>query len=297
MAKEFYEEYTPRRATLELIERCNEILEAFDAQGYDMTLRQLYYQLVAANQIPNNPKSYDKLGGIINKARLAGLIDWNFIVDRRRNLGQLSHWNSPGEILEAVSEQYKIDKWASQTYRPEVWFEKDALSGVFSRAANEMDVPYFATVGYNSQSEMWRAGRKRLRQWSEGGQTPIILYFGDHDPSGLHMTVDVRERLELFCGFPVEVRRLALNISQIEQYKPPPNFAKDTDSRFKEYEKLFGTDSWEIDALNPEILSNLVKTELEKLIDFDAWNTAVEKEKVERGLLQKISQDLTPSEN
>jgi hypothetical protein len=185
----------------------------------------------------------------------------------------------------------------SQTYRPEVWFEKDALSGVFSRAANEMDVPYFATVGYNSQSEMWKAGRKRLRQWSEGGQTPIILYFGDHDPSGLHMTVDVRERLELFCGFPVEVRRLALNMPQIKQYKPPPNFAKDTDSRFKEYKKRFGTDSWEIDALNPEILSNLVKTELEKLVDFDAWNTAVEKENTGRRLLQKISQDLTPSEN
>jgi hypothetical protein len=262
MAKEFYEEYKPRQETLKLIEKCNVILEDYDSQGYDMTLRQLYYQLVKENEIPNNKKQYDRLGSIINKARLAGLIDWSFIVDRKRKFEKLSHWNSPGEILDAVSKQYRIDKWATQTYRPEVWFEKDALTGIFERVCQEFDVPYFATIGYNSQSAMWKAGRQRLKGWRENGQVPIIFYLGDHDPSGLHMTVDVLERLQLFCGFSVEVRRLALNMPQVEQYNPPPNFAKDTDSRFEEYKKRYGTDSWELDALNPEILSKLVKPNL-----------------------------------
>jgi hypothetical protein len=297
MAKEFYEEYKPRRETLELIEKCNVILEDYDSQGYDMTLRQLYYQLVKENEIPNNKKQYDRLGSIINKARLAGLIDWSFIVDRKRKFEKLSHWNSPGEILDAVSKQYRIDKWASQTYRPEVWFEKDALTGIFERVCQEFDVPYFATIGYNSQSAMWKAGRQRLKGWRENGQVPIIFYLGDHDPSGLHMTVDVLERLQLFCGFSVEVRRLALNMPQVEQYNPPPNFAKDTDSRFEEYKKRYGTDSWELDALNPEILSKLVKTQLEKLIDQDAWESALEREHHERQILEKISRDLIQTGN
>ncbi len=297
MAKEFYEEYNPRQETLKLIEKCNVILEDYDSQGYDMTLRQLYYQLVKENEIPNNKKQYDRLGSIINKARLAGLIDWSFIVDRKRKFEKLSHWNSPGEILDAVSKQYRIDKWASQTYRPEVWFEKDALTGIFERVCQEFDVPYFATIGYNSQSAMWKAGRQRLKGWRENEQVPIIFYLGDHDPSGLHMTVDVLERLQLFCGFSVEVRRLALNMPQVEQYNPPPNFAKDTDSRFEKYKKRYGTDSWELDALNPEILSKLVKTQLEKLIDQDAWDTAVDREHHERQMLEKISRDLNQTGN
>jgi hypothetical protein len=297
MAKEFYKEYKPRRETLELIAKCSVILEDYDSQGYDMTLRQLYYQLVSQDEIPNNAKQYDRLGSIINKARLAGLIDWNHIVDRTRHLKQSPHWDSPSQILEAVSKQYKIDKWASQTYRPEVWFEKNALMGIFERVCDEFQVPYFATVGYNSQSEMWKAGRQRLKVWRENGQFPVIFYLGDHDPSGLHMTVDVLERLQLFCGFSVAVRRLALNMPQVEQYKPPPNFAKNTDSRFEEYKAKYGTDSWELDALNPEILSNLVKTEIEELIDQDAWDSALEREHHERQLLEKISKDLTQAEN
>jgi hypothetical protein len=111
------------------------------------------------------------------------------------------------------------------------------------------------------------------------------------------MTVDVLERLQLFCGFSVEVRRLALNMPQVEQYKPPPNFAKNTDSRFEEYKAKYGTESWELDALNPAILSNLVKTEIEKLIDWDAWDSALEREHHEVQLLEKISKDLTQAEN
>lgn len=291
MAKEFYEEYTPRRDTIELIGKCNVILEDYAAQGYDMTLRQLYYQLVAADEIPNNAQQYDRLGSIINKARLAGLIDWNHIVDRTRSLAQVPHWDSPSEILEAVSKQYKIDKWSSQPFRPEVWFEKNALTGIFDRVCGEFEVPYFATVGYNSQSEMWKAGRSRLKVWRDGGQVPIIFYLGDHDPSGLHMTTDVLERLELFCGFSVEVRRLALNMEQVERYDPPPNFAKNTDTRFKEYEKRFGSNSWELDALNPSVLAKVVITEIEKLIDRDAWETALERERSDRRMLKEISRE------
>ncbi len=290
MAKIIYKSINFRAATLELIEMCDSILMSYAEQGFTMTLRQLYYQLVARDLIPNNQKEYDRLGRIVSDARRAGLLDWDSIVDRTRNLKSLSHWSSPGEIVDAVAEQYLTDKWASQSFRPEVWIEKDALVGVFEQVCQSFDVPFFSCRGYSSDSEMWSAAQ-RLMAWEEKGQTPFILHFGDHDPSGIDMSRDIFERLALFSGFPIEVKRLALNMPQIEQHNPPPNPAKLTDSRANEYIKKFGGNSWELDALNPEILSNLVATNIKSLIDRNAWREAEEIERKQRSVLQKISRN------
>ncbi len=253
-----------------------------------MTLRQLYYQLVARDVIPNNPKEYNRLGNTVSDARRAGLLDWDLIVDRTRNLKSLAHWESPNEIVDAVASQYRTDKWASQSFRPEVWIEKDALVGVVERVCNDFDVPFFSCRGYTSDSEMWGAAQ-RLIAWKEDGQTPIIFHFGDHDPSGMDMTRDIFDRLEMFSGFPIEVKRLALNMPQIEQYDPPPNPAKLTDSRAVDYVKKFGTESWELDALSPQVLSDLVSVNIESIIDRKAWKEAKEEEESQRSVLQKIS--------
>ncbi len=193
-------------------------------------------------------------------------------------------------MVDAVAEQYLTDKWASQSFRPEVWIEKDALVGVFEQVCNSLDVPFFSCRGYSSDSEMWSAAQ-RLIAWKENGQTPIIFHFGDHDPSGTDMTRDIFDRLEMFSGFPLKVKRLALNMPQIEKLKPPPNPAKLSDSRAIEYVKKFGSNSWELDALNPDILSNLAAANIESLIDQKTWTEAEEIEKAERRVLQKISRN------
>ncbi len=89
MAKICFEPKEFRQNTLALIDKCNVILERYDAAGFDMTVRQVYYQLVAADEIENSEKSYNKIQGLLNDARLAGLVDWDFIVDRTRQLRKL----------------------------------------------------------------------------------------------------------------------------------------------------------------------------------------------------------------
>ena len=231
--------------TIAVIDRANVIIEDYQAQGFDLTLRQLYYQFVARGLIPNKDSEYKRLGGIVNDARLAGLIDWAAIQDRTRNLGSLAHWESPNSIINAVASQYRRDLWAGQPYRPEVWIEKDALVGVIEGVCNELDVPFFSCRGYTSQSEMWAASQ-RLESYLPD-QKPLILHLGDHDPSGVDMSRDIRERLELFMG-GVEFDRLALNMDQVQQYAPPPNPAKITDSRAVGYIAIHGDESWELDA-------------------------------------------------
>lgn len=270
--------------SLTLIDQANAIINEYAAQGFSLTLRQLYYQMVARGLIPNNVRSYKRLGSIVTNARLAGLIDWYAIVDRTRELKGNSHWGTPVEIMKSAVESYRIDKWASQPYRVEVWIEKDALAGIIAGICSEMDIDYFSCRGYTSASEMWKAGR-RMQGYMYDGQDVAVLHFGDHDPSGIDMTRDIQDRLNLFSEWSVDVDRIALNMDQIDKYNPPPNPTKLTDSRAGGYIQVYGHESWELDALEPSVMAALIEDKVVAWRDEGLWNEMVEREKYERGLL------------
>lgn len=286
------EEFVPRNfsgGSLAIIENANTIIEEYQAQGFTLTLRQLYYQFVARDLLPNKQSEYKRLGSIVNDARLAGLIDWDAIEDRTRNVRRISTWDDPAEIVSAVAEQYKEDLWAGQPYRPEIWIEKDALVGVIEPACQRYRVPHFACRGYTSQSEQYRAG-KRFERVADNDQIPIVFHLGDHDPSGIDMTRDNLDRLCMFAGREVEVRRLALNMDQIRRYRPPPNPAKETDSRSGPYIEKFGSKSWELDALDPTVIDRLIADNLDELIDADEWERAKAREQKRRAVLAKAAE-------
>lgn len=289
MPKIAYRQHRFGAKALATIQQANDIIEEYAAQGFDLTLRQLYYQFVARAYIPNRDREYSKLGGVINDARLAGLIDWNAISDRTRSLKDLSHWSTPDDLIDSAARSYRRDIWALQTYRPEVWIEKDALTGVIAKVCTEADVPYFSCRGYTSQSEMWVASR-RLSRWARAGQLPIILHFGDHDPSGLDMTRDIDERLAMFSGPLIEVRRLALNMDQVKLYNPPPNPAKITDSRFEDYAAQHGEESWELDSMEPRVLAGLIEDQIEELKDEEQWRKDEEKTERQKVLLHTTAE-------
>jgi hypothetical protein len=279
-----------RRDTLRVIEHATTIIEEYQLQGFSLTLRQLYYQFVSRALIPNSQSEYKKLGSIINDARLAGLIDWDAIEDRTRNLRALPTWSGPQSIINAVCQQFRTDVWSDQPSRVEVWIEKDALVGVIERVCNNYRVPFFACRGYSSQSEQYAAG-KRFAEYAYHGQSTIILHLGDHDPSGIDMTRDNRDRLNMFSGndAPVEVRRLALNMAQVREHNPPPNPAKEEDSRAADYIEKFGRSSWELDALDPRMIEELIGAELASIINRPLWDAAMVDELGQRSTLEAVS--------
>ncbi len=276
-----------RRETLAMIEMANEIITEYAGQGFQLTLRQLYYQFVARDLIPNTTRSYKRLGDVINNARLAGRIDWSAIEDRTRAVRSQSHWDSPSSILRSAAASYAVDKWSGQEYRPEVWIEKEALAGVVDGVCRRLDISYLSCRGYTSQSTMWRSGQ-RIRSTIDAGQTPVILHLGDHDPSGIDMTRDIVDRIGLFAG-DIEIRRLALNMDQVEDFGPPPNPAKMTDSRFDSYCSSYGDQSWELDALEPATLVDLIEHAVLSLRDEDKWDAAVARQEDGRKLLNRLA--------
>lgn len=255
----------------------NHILSEYAAEGYDLTLRQLYYQMVARGYIENSQRSYKNLGDLVSNARLAGLVDWEMITDRGRSTVTPPHWNDPAHIVDQAAKQFAIDKWAEQENYVEVMVEKQALEGVLIPVCRDLDIRFAANKGYSSSSAMYETG-KRLLRYARAGKTIWLLYLGDHDPSGIDMTRDVRERLVLFSGVQVRVKRLALNYDQIETLNPPENPAKETDSRYAAYTAEFGESSWELDAIEPRSLAAIVTEAVEDLRDPDLWNDAVETE-------------------
>jgi hypothetical protein len=283
--------YVPKsfsNGSIDLIKRANQIIAEYQRQGFSLTLRQLYYQFVARDLIPNKQTEYKRLGAVIADARNAGLVDWDAIEDRTRYLREQPHWDSPKDILEACSRQFRYHLWDDQSHRVEVWVEKDALVGVFEGVCRDEDVPLFSCRGYTSQSEVWAAGR-RLMGYLEAGQTPIVLHFGDHDPSGIDMTRDITDRLELYSEAEIRVQRLALNRDQVDEYNPPPNPAKTTDSRYAGYIRVHGDESWELDALEPAVLADLVRQAVRQYRDEELWEAAVARQEEARHRLRQAA--------
>jgi hypothetical protein len=274
-----YRKYRPSEEGRKWIDLANGLIAEYAADGYSLTLRQLYYRFVAKGWIEENcHANYRKLGAFVTAAREGGLMDWYAIEDRGRNAYFNSYEDDPLNVLGGIEKNLGIDPWTDQDHYLEVWVEKQALEPVIARPARKRRVPYMACKGYLSASEAWRAGL-RFEAAIKRGKTPVLLHLGDFDPSGMDMTRDNRDRLEMFARQGVEVRRLALNSDQIAVFKPPPNYAKETDSRHDGFVKTHGKLSYELDALEPREINSVITEAIEGYIDAEKWAASMERER------------------
>lgn len=297
-----YEDYNPRGETEDLLARCQSILRDYKDEALQLTVRQLFYQLVSRDVIANDQSQYNRLQRIVKRGRRSAYLDWEMIVDRGRPLRQRQRWDSPEQIIEASAQSFHLDLWQDQRFRPEVWIEKDALVGVIEQTCKAWDVPYLSTRGYVSDSAAWRAAQ-RFRDVMDGEksarsepaqsdgveQIPVVIHLSDHDPSGVDMTRDLREKFELFgLRFPVE--RVALTMEQIREYDPPPNFARASDSRSEGYVEQYGTECWELDALDPSVIQSVVENSIqERVTSWESFNARKDEREKKRERLGEVS--------
>jgi hypothetical protein len=278
-----------RGASLAIIDQANSILDEYAGDGFTLTLRQLYYQFVARGIIPNQQSEYKRLGAIIADARRAGMIDWSHIEDRTRGIENYASWSSPAQIINAVAEGYREDVWRGQLHRAEIWIEKSALIGVIKPACDRWRIPHIAARGYPSISELYDAG-SRFRDFIQDGIEPVVFYLGDHDPSGLDMSRNLREALRLYSGSEISVSVLGLNLDQIRSLDLPPNPAKETDKRFADYIAATGcTESWELDAVTPTFIDALIEKAVSGIVDLTAWDEAIELEEMSKRKLAELA--------
>lgn len=288
--KEQFISSTFSESKLAAVRQANEIIALYQQQGLRLTLRQLYYQHVTRNLIRNEEKSYKHLGKLLSDARLAGLIDWQAIEDRVRVPVMPPQWDSLEDILESVYYSFRLPRWEGQENYAELWVEKDALSGVLRPLASEFHVTLMVNKGYSSQSAMYESS-KRFLAAEHRKQKTLLFYLGDHDPSGEDMVRDISERLQRF-GSMVQVEKLALTRAQIDEFNPPPNPAKMSDSRAAAYVAEHGAESWEVDALPPDALQRIIRTAFEEIIEVEKMEGVKEREERETKLLRAAVKNL-----
>jgi hypothetical protein len=287
-----------------LLTKILQIVKAYQAQGIKLTNRQLYYQLVASDIIPNAVEVYKRICTFLTDARYAGLIDWESIEDRGRVPEKHSEWDSVKDLIRSAVASYRLPRWNDQEYYVELYCEKQAMESVLKPIADKYHIFFGYNKGYSSASTMYDLS-KRVKEQIQDGKKVIVLYLGDHDSSGLDMIRDIRERLVEFLikgddpvdvdddgNVALDVVPLALNMTQIKKYNPPPNPAKISDPRAKWYISKYGQMSWELDALKPEVLRDIAEAGILEYIDVDKYNAWIKLESEQKKALESFGKKL-----
>ena len=294
--KEAFIDWNPKGESLLRVQQCNQIIQEYQQQGLVLTLRQLYYQFVSRDLIPNNERSYKNLGNLVSKARTAGYLDWSAIEDRGRRPDRPSEFSGLTELVDVAIRSYRLPRWEGQSSYAELWVEKAALAGVLEPMASHFHVTLMVNKGYSSASAVYESAKRLERAFYEGRavEDVFIFYLGDHDPSGEDMVRDIEERLNLFTGqsVPITVEKLALTWTQIQQYNPPPNPTKLSDSRAEAYIEKHGHESWEVDALDPATLQQIITDSFERIIDMELMDEIKAKEEKDKERLRKAVEEL-----
>jgi hypothetical protein len=235
---------------------------------HPMTVRQVYYRLVSRQDIENSRSRYQAVSDVLVEARKNGDVEWDWIEDRLRQPCSPSMYTDLRDFLGVVNYSYRKDVWPTQPLLLEAWCEKDALSGIFEDTLRPYGVTLNTGRGYDGWDSLYRA-QLRYRQARIQDKPVVILYFGDHDPSGEDMVRSLRERLEWF-RVKVEIVKCAILHEDIDRYNLPPNFAKQTDTRRKAFVEKYGDKCVELDALPVDVLKNRIIEAVESRMDMKA---------------------------
>jgi len=259
-----------REKTKRIIHEAYKVL----ADHRPMTLRQVFYRLVAAQIIENKQSKYKSLSRTLVLARQNGDIPWDWIEDRLRKPRPVPMWNDLSDFSRAALRWYRRDVWNDQPAYIEVWLEKDALSGIFERVLYPYGVTLNVGRGYDSWSSIYEA----VNRYGDGDHV-TILHFGDFDPSGEDMVRSLGQRLAFFDCWPT-IDKIAVTWPQIQHYNLPPNPAKYTDSRTPAFVAYHGDNCVELDALPPDVLAHIIKVNVKARMDLDmlAETKAAEKD-------------------
>jgi len=287
MKETFSDKLHLNKANKERLLVVNDIIDEYKEQGYVLTLRQLYYQLVSRGIIPNKQSEYSKLSGLLVEGRMAGIVDWSSIEDRTR-APYLPYWvNGIQDAIKDTIDYYRLNRQKDQKVYIELWVEKDALSGVLKPITSHYHINLMVNRGYSSCSAMYYSYKRFYTELKGLEKDIVILYLGDHDPSGLDMLRDIENRLNGFYLDDFTIKHIGLTKEQIEKYNPPPNPAKITDPRAAWYIEQHGETSWEVDALNPSVLNELIRGNIENLIDMDLFEKQLQQEVKDKKKLEK----------
>lgn len=287
----------------DLLSTIVKVTKEYQEMDIKLTARQLYYQLVAADYIPNALEIYKRVSKFGTDARYGGAIDWSTIEDRGRVNAMHAEWDCIENLIDSALYAYRLPRWEGQKYHVELLCEKQALESVLKPVAEKWHIHFGYNKGYTSASSAYELSQ-RLKSELLDGKDVVVLYEGDHDPSGLDMVRDVRDRVTEFLthGYNAldeddvldrfSVVPVALTKTQVERFNPPPNPAKWSDPRAQSYIDIHGEVSWELDAIEPLTLRKITEEHILKYLNKNKYDAVIAQEEEEKQALVDFSATL-----
>ena len=251
--------------------RSQDLIEAMytiAAKAKPITGRGIGYKLFTAGLIPSMARRDMRVVyRLLKEAREESSIPWEWIVDETRSLERVSTWDDPEQYARCVARSYRRDFWNQQPVRVEVWSEKGTVRGVLQPVLDQYAVGFRVMHGFSGATTVYEAAQ------DDDGRELIVLYVGDYDPSGMHMSeADLPRRLSEYGGDHVTLRRIALTRAHTRGLPSFPAGDKQKDPRYPWFVKKYGRQCWELDAMDPGDLRDCVDDAIHELIEPIAWN-------------------------
>jgi len=262
------------------------VLDVFGTFDGSMSTRQVYYQLVSRGAVQNNVKAYGTVQRLLVAMRRDGSVSYARVVDRTRSKHQRPGWDGVAEAMGAISDQYRRDLWTSQPTRVHICCEKQALEGIFAEVVDEYGAALWVIRGFDSDSFVYEWA-EAIKQETEDGARVVVVYFGDHDPSGLEIENVEKRKLREF-GAEFDWVRAGLLWEDFERFDLVNVDVKKGDSRTKKYVERFGNRAAELDALHPEELRRRIHEAIKSRINMDAWVALKRTERLEQQSLNVV---------
>jgi hypothetical protein len=295
-------------ATIMLGQAAVDVLE--DA-GQAITLRQLFYRLVATGDIAKTDAAYKKLGRVMSNLREDGTVPWEYLADHVRVTIQARTFDGVEGLLTDSTDFYRRNLMRDQDVAIQLWAESDSIGSVVAPIARRFTIPTFIGRGYTSRGYLWSAAEDAVAAQT-AHKDVVIFHVGDYDPSGEDIFRDLEETMRLYAfaiseGYTAKAvrayftrlgsmapgetdwlrfERLALTPTQIAAYRLPSRPAKSSDSRTA---KFTGTGTVEVEALPIDTLLEIVTDAIESEIDPEALRIAKVAEASERDIMKRIA--------
>jgi hypothetical protein len=295
---------------LDLVQLANEILEEIQPAS----VRAVCYQLFIRGLIPSMEKAQtNRVSTLLRDAREEGEIPWEHIAQEGREIESIATWADPEAYARATMMSYRRNKWSGQPSRIIVVSEKGTVRGTLGPVLDQYEVDFLPIGGYASATRV-----KDLAREGDEDHPLLVLYLGDHDPSGRGMSDhDLPRRLLRYAiddpdtnretkdelreasdetvasdleDHGIEIRRIALDQDDCAALGHDMGFpARDKikDPRYRGFVQRFGDRCWELDAMNPNDLRDRVTEAIEAELDREEWDRYVTAEKVERESITK----------
>jgi hypothetical protein len=312
-----------------LLPHVQAVIEEYAAAGFKLNPRGVAYRLEGTGVITKTDENFQQVEDVVKQGRMMGLIDWDLIqIGGDRAFSENPTWNGPKDRLQAAAKTYNDDKWARQKRRAYVLTEKVGLRGILEPVADEYDVPVRPCKGYDGLGDI-RATALRIMAGTPGGrllravhnttedgsitldeavagwsvdddsdqdQQAVVLFVGDHDPSGLDLERDVQAKLDTFGAAGLyELKRVAVTCDetcQADEIELHSNPAKESDKRWPGYIAAGHTDqAWEVESIEPTVLAARVREAILAEVDVDQWQTDVDQQESDRGRISALADD------